>query len=155
MNTESMVELMGQDEGAAAAGFLFFCCFTSFFMLILIVPYVLMIAGMWKTFAKAGKPGWASIVPIYNLMVLAEIGGKEPVWGLLLMIPIAGIYFGIILFYEVAIRFGKDAGFVAGLILLPFVFWPILGFGAARYRGGAPRQQAPSTSGWQPPRPRQ
>jgi hypothetical protein len=32
--------------------------------------------GMWGVFAKAGKPGWAAIVPIYNIIVLLEITEK-------------------------------------------------------------------------------
>src|SRR5258706_4694183 len=100
-----------------------------------------LIASVWKTFVKAGKPGWACLVPIYNLMVMAEIAGKPNWYGLLCLIPFVGIIFAIIIIAGVATAFGKSVGFAIGLILLGIVFWPILGFGDARYQGaGAPAQ---------------
>ena len=50
-----------------------------FIILIYLAIVLLMIASMWKVFTKAGKPGWAAIVPIYNTIVLLEIVGK-PIW---------------------------------------------------------------------------
>ncbi len=102
-----------------------------------------MFIGAWKVFEKAGEPGYLSLVPIYNAMVLARIVGKEETFGLLACIPIAGIYFGIIMLLELAKRFGVGGGFVAGLILLPMVFWPMLGFGSYTFsRGGKRRRRA-------------
>ena len=93
---------------------------------------LLMIIGMWKVFTKAGKPGWAAIVPIYNIIVLLEIAGKPLWWFILLIIP--GVNFIALLFVSLAIaaRFGKGTGFGLGLWLLPFIFYPILGFGDSR-----------------------
>src|SRR5881275_1001988 len=100
--------------------------------LIYLVVIVAVIAGMWKVFVKAGKPGWAAIVPIYNIIVLLEIAGKPLWWFLLLIIP--GVNFIALLFVSLAIaaRFGKGTGFGIGLWLLPFIFYPILGFGDSR-----------------------
>lgn len=96
---------------------------------------VAVIAGMWKTFEKAGKPGWAAIVPIYNIMVMLEIA-RKPIWWLILMfIPCVSIVAAIILMIDFAKMFGKSAGFGVGLALLGFIFFPILGFGDARYLG--------------------
>jgi hypothetical protein len=98
--------------------------------------FVLVIAGMWKFFEKAGKPGWAAIIPIYNQIVLAEIGGKPSWWGVLCLIPLAGIVFAIWILNVAIKSFGKDEGFTIGTIFLPFVFWPILGFSKdIQYRG--------------------
>lgn len=111
------------------------CCpFFIFFLLFALLPII----GQWKAFEKAGKPGWASLVPVYNMMVMAEIGGKEATYGLLCLIPVAGVVFAIIIMLEVCKRFGKDVGFLLGLMFLPFVFWPILGFGNAQYVGSGP-----------------
>lgn len=96
---------------------------------------ILTIAGLWRTFTKAGKPGWAAIVPIYNLIVLAEIAGKPGWWGLMLCIPCVNFVFMFLVLIPFAERFGKPAGFGVGLALLGFIFFPILGFGAAQYRG--------------------
>lgn len=101
---------------------------------------VAIIAGLWKAFEKAGKPGWAAIVPIYNVWVMAEIAGKPGWWGLLCLIPIVGIVVAIIISLGVATAFGKSQGFGIGLALLGFVFWPILGFGDAKYVGAAPQR---------------
>ncbi len=96
------------------------------------------IAGFWKVFTKAGHPGWASIIPIYNAYILLKIAGKPGWWLLLLLIPIVNIVIGIIVALEVAKAFGKGAGFGIGLALLGFIFYPILGFGSATYQGAAP-----------------
>lgn len=97
---------------------------------------LVVIASLWKVFTKAGEPGWAAIVPIYNVIVLAKIAGKEWWWGLLVLLPCVGIIISVILSIAVGEKFGKGTGFGIGLALLPFVFYPILGFGSAEYQGG-------------------
>jgi hypothetical protein len=94
-----------------------------------------LIAGMWKMFVKAGKPGWASIVPIYNIIVLLEIVGKPVWWIVLLFIPIVGFVIAILLAIALAKSFGKGVGFGLGCVFLGFIFIPILGFGDAKYIG--------------------
>ena len=95
---------------------------------------VFYIASMWKIYTKAGQPGWAAIIPIYNAIVLLEIAGKPIWWILLLLIPCVNIIVGILVAVDVAKNFGQGTGFAIGLVLLPFVFYPILGFGSARYQ---------------------
>ncbi|QIL39691.1 hypothetical protein G7074_10685 [Pedobacter sp. HDW13] len=102
------------------------------FYLILIV---ISLAGMWKAFEKAGKPGWACIIPIYREIVMIEIVGKPMIWILWLIIPCVNFVFGIWLINLFSKSFGKTEGYTVGLILLPFVFWPMLGFGPATYLG--------------------
>jgi Family of unknown function (DUF5684) len=101
---------------------------------------VLMIASMWTIFSKAGKPGWASIVPIYNLIVLLEIVGKPWWWLLLMLIPIVNIVILIIVWHNLSLSFGKGGGFSVGLILLGIIFLPILAFGDAKYVGPGEQQ---------------
>jgi hypothetical protein len=105
---------------------------------IIIIVYlafiVLIVAGLWKVFTKAGEPGWAAIIPIYNGIVLLKIAGK-PVWWIIgFFIPIISLIVGILVGIDVAKNFGKGAGFGLGLAFLPFIFYPILGFGDARFR---------------------
>lgn len=106
-----------------------------FMMLVWLALVVFVIAGMWKTFEKAGKPGWASIIPIYNVIVLIEIAGKPIWWVLLFFIPLVNMIVAILVCIEVAKNFGQGAGFGIGLAFLGVIFFPILGFGSATYRG--------------------
>jgi hypothetical protein len=92
-------------------------------------------AGIWKTFIKAGQPGWASIIPLYNLYILLKIVNKPGWWLLLFFVPLVNIVIAIIVALEVAKAFGKSSGFGIGLALLGPIFYMILGFGDARYQG--------------------
>ena len=100
------------------------------FILVILISY-------WKIFTKAGKPGWACLVPIYGTIVLLQIIGKPWWWLLLVCIPIVNIIFGIWATNLLAKSFGKETGFTIGLILLPIIFIPILGLGSAKYNGPA------------------
>jgi uncharacterized protein DUF5684 len=93
------------------------------------------IAGGWGAFAKANRPGWAIFVPIYNTLVMIDIAGKPWWWIFLLLIPIASIVFAIMILISFANAYGKGVGFALGLIFLPMVFFPLLGFGDAEYIG--------------------
>ena len=94
---------------------------------------ILLLVAWWKIFTKAGEPGWASIVPIYNVFVWLRIAGKPGWWIILLFIPLVNIVISIMVTIGLAQAFGKGAGFVLGLIFLPFIFYLILAFGDARY----------------------
>lgn len=93
------------------------------------------IAGQWKTFQKAGQPGWACIVPFYNIYIMTKIGGKPSYRLLLMLIPGVNAIFAIWLVNMISKSFGNDEGFTLGLIFLGFIFWPILGFGSSQYIG--------------------
>jgi hypothetical protein len=112
--------------------------------LIYLILAVLLIASLWKIFTKAGKPGWAAIIPIYNLFVLLEIVGRPWWWLLLMLIPIVNIIVAIIVYIDLAKSFGKGVGFGIGLLLLSVIFFPILGFGSAQYVGPAAAQGSPA-----------
>jgi hypothetical protein len=94
---------------------------------------ILLIASIWKVFSKAGQPGWASIIPIYNWIVWCKIVGR-PLWWVLLLLVCFPIFY-IILCIDLAKSFGKSGGFAVGLILLSPIFFPVLGFGSAQYQG--------------------
>jgi hypothetical protein len=98
---------------------------------------LLLIVATWKVFTKAGQPGWASLIPIYNLYVWCKIVGRPWWWILLMLIPFVNFIILIILCIDMAKSFGKGAGFGIGLALLGIIFLPILGFGSAQYQGPA------------------
>ena len=105
---------------------------------------VLMIVARWKVFAKAGKPGWACLVPFYNIIITLEIVGKPAWWLLMMFVPCVNIVFAVWMINLLSKSFGKTEGFTVGLILLPYIFYPILGFGDATYQGPAGLPPAPA-----------
>jgi len=106
-------------------------------IIIYVAIVVLMIASLWVIYTKAGKPGWAAIIPIYNIIVLLEIVGKPWWWLLLMLIPFVNIVFAIWMTNLLSKSFGQNEGFTVGLLLLSIIFYPILAFGSAKYGGPA------------------
>ena len=90
---------------------------------------------MWKIFKKAGYPGWASLVPIYNLYIALKIAGL-PGWTILLtFVPVVNIIIIIIMPFGTAKNFGKGFLYGLGMFLLPLLFYPLLDFSDAEYVG--------------------
>ena len=102
-----------------------------------LVAVILAVAGWWAIFAKAGRPGWGAIIPIYNTYLTCKVAGRPGWWLLLLLIPFVNIVIMVIVLYGVAKHFGKGVGYTIGLIVLPVIFPLILGFGSATYQGEA------------------
>ena len=102
-------------------------------MLISSAVGLVMLISMWKVFKKAGKPGWASIIPIYNIYTMIQIAKLPTYYLLLFMIPIANIYAMFKIYIELAYKFNKSTGFGVGLIFLSVIFFPMLAFGDATY----------------------
>ena len=103
-----------------------------------IIFAVLVIAGMWAAFSKAGQPGWAALIPFYNIYVWLKVAGRPGWWLILLLIPIVNFVISIIVSLDVAKSFGKSGVFgFFGLWLFGFIGYPMLGFGSAQYRGPA------------------
>lgn len=127
--------MLAQDAGYETGGGAVGAVIGLLFMVICLAIVVLVIAGMWKVFVKAGKPGWASLIPIYNVIVLLEIAGKPLWWIILFLIPLVNFVVLILVAIAIAEKFGKGAGFGLGLAFIPMVFYPILGFGDAQYQG--------------------
>lgn len=110
--------------------------------IIYLAVLILLIASLWRLFDKAGQPGWASIIPIYNVYVLIKVAGRPGWWLILMFIPIVNIVIDIIVTVDVAKNFGKSGVYALGLIFLPFIFYPMLAFGEARYMGENERMAA-------------
>jgi len=143
---------MSPEEGAAAAvGIMALLAAMMVPLLILMAIYII---SMWKIFTKAGQPGWAAIVPIYNIIVQLNVQGRPTWWIIWWLIPFVnyvGIFvMAIITGLDLAKRFGKGGGFAAGLILLAPIFLLILAFGSAQYQG-APAASAPPADPPAPP----
>lgn len=133
--TSSGCSVNGQPASCSAAGGVLAGIFGVLFFVIYLPLIILMIASMWKLFTKAGKPGWASIVPFYNIYVLLEIVGRPGWWLVLFLIPFVNFVVSIILALDTAKAYGKDAGFAILLIFLPFIGYPVLAFGKSKYVG--------------------
>ncbi len=109
------------------------------YMIIMLAVAVFSIVSMWKVFKKAGKEGWAALIPIYNLVVLFQISGIDPKKLLWFLLPFIGqiiVFVYLIMAYiKLAKAFGKSSGFAAGLIFLNVVFMGILAFDDSVYSG--------------------
>ena len=99
------------------------------FVLVWLLLALFFVVVSWRIFTKAGEPGWASIVPVYNAIVLLKIAGK-PWWWIFIMWLVIPVF---IAYVDLAHRFGKSTGFGVGLVLLSPIFFPILAFGDAQY----------------------
>ncbi len=99
------------------------------------IVMLFLIASEWKIFTKAGKPGWAILIPIYNIIVFLQIVGRPVWWIILLLIPVVNFIIFIILINDLSKSFGKGVGYTLGLLFLGIIFVPLLGFGSAEYVG--------------------
>ncbi|USX51032.1 DUF5684 domain-containing protein [Lentzea sp. HUAS12] len=119
------------DPNAAAA-------VSGVFLVISLIFAVIGIIIMWKVNTKAGQPGWAAIIPIYNIYVWLKIAGRPGWWLVLMLIPFVNIVVSVIVSIDIAKSFGKDAVFgVVGLWLFSLIGYAIIAFGGAQYRGPA------------------
>jgi hypothetical protein len=113
--------------------------------LIYVAIAIVEIVAFWKVFTKAGRPGWAIIIPFYNLYLILKMVGRPGWWLILFFIPLVNLVVAIMTYLDLARSFGRGTGFGIGLILLSPIFIPILGFGSSRYLGpaGPDRSMAP------------
>ena len=98
-----------------------------------LVLAALVMVSQWKIYVKAGQPGWAALIPFYNIYILIKIIEKPMWWFLFIFVPILNF----LPYVQLGKKFGKGWGFGVGLILLSFVFFPILAFGDSVYRSSA------------------
>jgi hypothetical protein len=134
MNWLPLLLAQNDDRGGALGALCGLLCNCAVF-LVFVVPTI---AGMWKLFEKAGQPGWAAIIPFYNMFVLNQIARKEILWFVLTLVPCVNIVAVVLICMDVAKNFGKDPVYGVGLAFLPFVFFPMLGFSDARYQPVTP-----------------
>ncbi len=113
-------------------------------VVIWIIVYVLFALGMYGSFQKAGQPGWAAFVPIYNFIIMLKVAGRPASWAwflLLAVVPFVGgivlLVIAIIVLNDISRSFGHGGGFTVGLVLLGPIFWYILWLGPSQYRGPA------------------
>ena len=126
--------LLQSDDGGMIGGLIG----GTFSLVCWLIVFILIVAGFWKTFEKAGQPGWAAIIPIYNLYILMLVAGRPGWWLILYFIPFVNIIVSLIVAIDVAKSFGKDT--LYGVLLLWFfqaIGFLILGFGDAEYIGPA------------------
>jgi hypothetical protein len=126
MQSDSSTNTAGNAAAAGIAGAM---------GLVWLALVVLMIAALWKIFVKAGEPGWAAIIPIYNLVVMLKIVGRPVWWIVLLLIPFVNLIVAFILAFDLAKVFGKGTGFALGMIFLAPIFYPVLAWSDAKYQG--------------------
>jgi hypothetical protein len=98
-----------------------------------LVFIVIEFAAVWRIFVKAGDRGWKAVIPIWNTLIVLKIVGRPWWWIFLYIIPIVWWIVYIIVYYDLAKSFGKGVAFAIGVIALPFIFVPILGFGSSQY----------------------
>lgn len=131
--------LLQSDNGAGAMAALF----GSTMMLVWLAIVVVVIAGGWKVFAKAGEPGWAIIIPFFNIYIMLKIVGRPAWWLVLYLIPVVNFVIALIVAIDLAKSFGQSAAFgILLLFLLAGIGFLILGFGSAKYLGPAAAPQA-------------
>lgn len=121
----------GGGGGAGILGGLFFIVLA----LLAFGAFIAYIAGMWKVFEKAGQPGWGALVPILNILYMLDMADRETWWIILFFIPVINGLIFIVINIDIAKNFGKGPGYGLAMWLLPFVFWPLLGFGDETYVG--------------------
>lgn len=125
MSTDMYSQMEQASMGAALTGI---------YVVSLIIG-ILSIVAMWRIFAKAGEPGWAAIIPLYNAYVLYKISWGNGWLFLLQLVPCVNVVFAIMLCFKLSRAFGKGTGFGFGLLFLNVIFMMILGFGDAKYIG--------------------
>ncbi len=129
---EDMFVMFAQEDfggGAGAAGGLFgMLCFLG-------VAFAVMGALLYGVFKKADVTPWWAFIPILNAVGLLQVARKPIWWIILFMIPIVSIVVAILVAIEIAKKFGGGVGTVVGLVLIPFIFYPVLGYGSATYDG--------------------
>lgn len=136
---------------------------SAFFFLLELALYVVTGIGLYGTFRKAGQPGWAGFVPVYNIYILLKVGGRPTWWTWFVLAPVVTFWLlpiyllvmigilvvSIFVLNDVSKSFGKSGGFTVGLVLLPFVFFNILGYGQSTYLGPA-GPEGRAAGGYQP-----
>jgi len=119
-------------------------------VLVYIAVLVVYVVAAWTIFTKAGKPGWACLIPFYNYYVLLKIVGRPGWWLILYFIPIVNFVIFIIVMLDLSKSFGHGTPYALGLIFLGFIFALMLAFGPSRYLGPAAQAETAGSGGGYP-----
>lgn len=101
--------------------------------------YIIILVAQWFVYIKMGREGWEGVLPFYNAYVLFEVLYGNGWNCLLILVPFYGLYIAIKAYIDLAHVFNKSTAFGWGLVLLGFVFMPVLGlskdiqYGDGRY----------------------
>ena len=106
-----------------------------FLIILWIVITVILIVANWKIFTKAGKPGWAILIPVYNIIVMMQIIKKPLWWVIMLFIPIVNVVFCILIIYNMVLIFGQPGWHIVLALFLGIIYYPYLAFSKAEYQG--------------------
>lgn len=123
----------GATSSAAASSFL---AYLGIIWIVAVVVALIGFISMWIIFTKAGRPGWAAIIPIYNVLVELEVAGKPDWWIILFFVPFVNIIIAFVILAALAEKFGKSAGWGIFLLGIFPIGFPILAFGSAKYVPG-------------------
>lgn len=119
-----------------------------FFWVMFLVSFalgVLELASLWRLYKMAGQPGWAAIVPVYNIVVMLQIVGRPVWWVLLMFIPLVNFVIAIIVILDFAKAYGKSVGYGVAMLFFSFIMYPILAFSKdTKYVGPLAAQPAPA-----------
>ncbi len=121
---------LAQDDGGGGAGGMIFAVFG----LVMLAIVAVCIIANWKLFEKAGKPGWACLIPFYNMYVMLQICGMGAIWFLAFFVPVANMVVSVMMCLRLAKSFGQSALVGVAMIFVPFIILPMLAFGDAQYR---------------------
>ena len=106
---------------------------TSVPMLVIIYSFIfIFIYSFELVFIKMNMRWWASLIPVYNYMLLSESLFSNKMLGLLTLVPVVNIIYIIVLYYNLGKPF-KFNGIITAI--LPFIAIPIIGFGSRLYDG--------------------
>lgn len=109
--------------------------FNPVYTIVWLIVMVILIVANWKIFEKAGKPGWAILIPIYNVIVMLQIVGKPLWWLIMLFIPVVNVVFVILIIYNFVLKFDKPAWHTILALFLGVIYYPYIAFSDAQYVG--------------------
>ncbi len=98
--------------------------------LLLCLPLIILhVAGLWKLFEKAGRPGWEALIPVYNFFIMIKLAGRPSWWIIWYFIPVINIIVGIGVVIDFVKCYGKFRFWEhAAAVVLSFVYFPLWGF---------------------------
>lgn len=104
---------------------------------LILAATIVSIISMWRLFTKAGKPGWAALIPIYNKVVMMQIAGRPEWWVVLTMfVPFFGSWVAVIALIDFVRSYQRSGLWVLGIVFAPIIALPLLAFSKkTQYRG--------------------